>query len=152
MAVETGLNWVFAIDTAESEGSPSWSDLPQQRGGGISFKKTDVDATNKDQSGWEHMVSTRRGWSASVDGVVSDNDTALQYLIDTNALHASAVDKPIHIKLTNAAGDTWIGWATMDELSIEAPENDLVSYSISFTGRAQDNTGADAPITLTRAA
>ncbi len=151
MAVETGINWVYAVDTAESEGSPSFADLPQQKGGGISFSKSDVDATNKENSGWEDYVTTRRGWSGSVDGQSDDNDAGLEYLIDTNQLHATVTDKPVHIRLTNAAGDTWIGWATMETIDYNFDEADLVQWTASFKGRSRTNTGASSPITLTRA-
>ncbi len=143
MAVQTGLSWLFYVDTAASEGSPSWAKLPQQRGGNLNFSKSDVDATNKDESGWETSVSTRRGFTASVDGAYEDNDAALNYLIDTNQLHATATDNRVQLKMVDQAGDTYIGWTTVDSIELDAPEADLVSYSLSFTGR-----GA---LTLTRA-
>jgi len=143
MAVETGLSWLFYVDTADDPSSPTWAKLPQQRGGNLNFSKTDVDATNKDNSGWEDSVSTRRGWSASCDGVYENDDAAIQYLIDTNQLAASTTDYDVYLKLVDKAGDTYIGSATMDSIELDCPEGDLVSYSISFTGR-----GA---LTLTRA-
>jgi len=115
MAVETGLNWVFWVDDAESSASPTFKQLGQQTTGTLNFSKQDVDATNKDNSGWEDFVTTRRGWSASCEGVSDDNDTALEYLVDTNAL-AADVDKPVQLKLENAAGDSFIGWSTMESL------------------------------------
>ena len=45
--------------------------------------------------------------------------------------------------MVDQAGDTYIGWTTVDSIELDAPEADLVSYSLSFTGR-----GA---LTLTRA-
>ena len=143
MAVETGLSWLFYVDTADDLTSPTWALLPQQRGGNFSFSKTDVDATSKDNSGWEDSISTRRGWTASVDGAYEDNDAALIYLIDTNQLAASATDYKVGLKLVDEAGDTYIGNATLDSLELDAPESDLVSYSMSFTGRGS--------LTLTRA-
>ena len=143
MAVETGLTWLFYVDTAEDIASPTWAKLPQQRGGNLNFSKSDVDATNKDESGWETSISTRRGWSASVDGCYEDNDSALDYLIDANQLHATVVNKPVNIKLVDAAGDTYIATATLDSIELDCPEADLVSYSLSFTGRGS--------LTLTRA-
>jgi len=143
MAVETGLSWLFYVDTADDLASPTWALLPQQRGGNLSFSKTDVDATNKDNSGWEDSVSTRRGWTASVDGAYEDNNSALDYLLDVNELHASNTDYAVGLKMVDAAGDTYIGSTTMDSIELDAPESDLVSYSLSFTGR-----GA---LTLTRA-
>jgi len=143
MAVETGLSWLFYVDTADDPSSPTWAKLPQQRGGNLSFSKEDVDSTNKDNSGWIDSVSTRRGWTASCDGVYENDDAAIQYLIDTNQLAASTTNYDVYIKLVDKAGDTYTGSATMDSIELECPEGDLVSYSLSFTGR-----GA---LTLTRA-
>jgi len=135
MAVETGLSWLFYVDTADDPSGPTWAKLPQQRGGNLNFAKTDVDSTNKDNSGWEDSVSTRRGWSATVDGVYENDDAALQYLIDTNQLSGGVTDYPVYIKMVDAAGDVYTGSTCMDSIELDAPEADLVSYSISFTGR-----------------
>ena len=143
MAVETGLNWEFYVDIADDLTSPSWVLLPQQRDGSLSLSKTDVDSTNKENSGWIDSFSTRRGWTASVEGIYEDNDSALDYLIATNELHASNTDYQVGIKLVDNAADTYIGATTLDSIELALPEADLVTYSLSFTGR-----GA---LTLTRA-
>ena len=143
MAVETGLNWEFYVDIADDLASPSWVLLPQQRDGSLSLSKTDVDSTSKENSGWIDSFSTRRGWSASVEGIYEDNDSALDYLIATNELHASNTDYQVGIKLVDNAADTYIGATTLDSIELALPEADLVTYSLSFTGR-----GA---LTLTRA-
>lgn len=152
MAVETGLNWLYSIDITETEAtSLPFTDLPQQKGGSLAFSKSDVDATNKENSGWEDYVSTRRGWSGSVDGQSDDNDSALEYLIDTNQMHATLTDRPVRLAVTNDAGDTWVGWATMESFDYNFDEQDLVNYSVSFKGRSRTNTGATSVFTLTRA-
>jgi len=133
MAGVTGLTWLFAVDVDDT-GSEDWQDLPQQRGGSLSFSKTDVDSSSKDDAGWETSISTRRAWTFSVDGVWEDNNSGLNYLVDTNQLGADT-DAPVRCRFTNSAGDTYIGSATMDSYELDAPESDLVSYSISFTGR-----------------
>lgn len=133
MAGVTGLNWKISVDIDDG-GSTDWQVLPQQRGGSLSFSKSDVDASNKDNAGWETSLSTRRGWTFSVDGIWEDNNSGLNYLVDTNQL-GTATDYPVGVKLENSAGDTYIGSATMDSYELDAPESDLVSYSISFTGR-----------------
>lgn len=155
MAVETGLNWLVAVDDAENEAIPTWKDLPQQTTGTLTFSKSDVDATNKDNSGWEDFVTTRRGWALSVEGQYDDANNAatfaLFYLIDTNALHATDVDAPVHLRLTNAAGDTLIGWSTMESFEYSYDEQGLVTYSGSFKGRSRTNTGASSPLAQTLA-
>ena len=133
MAGVTGLNWKISVDIDDG-GSEDWQVLPQQRGGSLSFSKSDVDASNKDNAGWEDSLSTRRGWTFSVDGVWEDNNSALNYLVDTNQLGV-ATNFPVGVKLENSAGDVYNGSATMDSYELDAPESDLVSYSISFTGR-----------------
>ena len=143
MAVETGLNWEFYVDIADDLASPSWVLLPQQRDGSLSLSKTDVDSTNKENSGWIDSFSTRRGWTASVEGIYEDNDSARDYLIATNELHASNTDYQVGVKLVDNAGDTYVGATPLASIELALPEADLVTYSLSFTGR-----GA---LTLTRA-
>ena len=133
MAGVTGLNWKISVDIDDG-GSEDWQVLPQQRGGSLSFSKSDVDSSSKDDAGWETSLSTRRGWTFSVDGVWEDNNSALNYLVDTNQLGV-ATDYPVGVKLENSAGDVYNGSATMDSYELDAPESDLVSYSVSFTGR-----------------
>ena len=133
MAGVTGLNWKLSVDIDDG-GSEDWQLLPQQRGGALSFSKTDVDASSKSNAGWEDSISTRRSWTFSVDGIWEDNNSALNYLVDTNQLGTST-DFPVGVKLENSAGDVYSGSATMDSYELDAPESDLVSYSISFTGR-----------------
>ena len=133
MAGVTGLNWKLSVDIDDG-GSEDWQLLPQQRGGSLSFSKTDVDASSKSNAGWEDSISTRRSWTFSVDGIWEDNNSALNYLVDTNQLGTST-DFPVGVKLENSAGDVYNGSATMDSYELDAPESDLVSYSISFTGR-----------------
>ena len=133
MAGVTGLNWKISVDIDDG-GSEDWQVLPQQRGGSLSFSKSDVDSSSKDDAGWEASISTRRGWTFSVDGVWEDNNSALNYLVDTNQLGV-ATDYPVGVKLENSAGDVYNGSATMDSYELDAPESDLVSYSVSFTGR-----------------
>ena len=135
MAVETGLTWLFYVDTADDPSSPTWAKLPQQRGGNLNFSKTDVDSTNKDNAGFEDSISTRRGWSASCDGVYENDDAAIQYLIDTNQLDGAITNFPVYVKLVDAAGDVYTGSTTLDSIELDCPEGDLVSYSLSFTGR-----------------
>tara|TARA_R100001244_G_scaffold91709_1_gene69398 strand:+ start:633 stop:1058 length:426 start_codon:yes stop_codon:yes gene_type:complete len=133
MAGVTGLNWKLSVDIDDG-GSEDWQLLPQQRGGSLSFSKTDVDASSKSNAGWEDSISTRRSFTFSVDGIWEDNNSALNYLVDTNQLGTST-DFPVGVKLENSAGDVYSGSATMDSYELDAPESDLVSYSISFTGR-----------------
>ena len=133
MAGVTGISWKISVDIDDG-GSEDWQLLPQQRGGSLSFSKTDVDASSKSNAGWEDSISTRRSWTFSVDGIWEDNNSALNYLVDTNQLGTST-DFPVGVKLENSAGDVYSGSATMDSYELDAPESDLVSYSISFTGR-----------------
>ena len=62
MAVETGLGWIIAVDTADDlEGTPTFVDLPNQQSGGVKFNRSDVPANHKGEAGWETSVSISRG-------------------------------------------------------------------------------------------
>ena len=131
---QTGLSWKLAVDNNSNPLDPGWIDLPGQRGGSMSMTHTDVDVSNKDNSGWEDSVSTRRGWTFDVDGVADENNGAVVFLVGT-WLTGSDTDSRVNVRLTNEDGDTFNGWATLNNMDYDFPESDLVSYSCSFTGR-----------------
>lgn len=134
MSVETGLNWLVYVDTADDLESPSWASLPNQQGGGIEFTRNDASANHKGNSGWEDYVTISRGWQIPVNGLADDDNTGMLFLVDTKALSADT-DVSIGVKLENADGDTYIGTASIDSIKYDAPFDGLVTYTGSFKGR-----------------
>jgi len=136
MAIETGLSWKVWLDTNENPSSPSWDDLPQQKGGTLEFSTTDADATNKDNSGWADSITTSRSWTVTCDGLADPDDTCYLYLVDTVGFGATT-DHRVNLKMENADGDTYIGWAKVDNFSISFGYDEVVNYSVSFSGRGE---------------
>ena len=134
MAIETGLNWKLAIDTNENPSSPNWVDLPQQTTGEFNWSPDDADATNKSNAGWADSVTISRSWTSSASGYTDPDDTAYLYLYDT-VMFGATTDHPVYVRHTNADGDTVIGKAKIDNFTDSFGHDEVVNYSIAFTGR-----------------
>ena len=142
MAVNSGRTVVVKVSTDNANhvyDSASWTSIGQQRGGAAE-RTTDVaDATHKGTTGsWATSISTRRGWSLSVDGVldVSDQGWALLYaawnsvdsewfLLDGSTMSGVSHPEP------SVVGS---GTAFITSLSFDFPEADIVSYSAELQG------------------
>jgi predicted secreted protein len=111
-------------------------DLPQQTSGEFNWSPEDADATNKSNAGWADSITISRSWTCSVSGFSDPDDTAYLYLVDTVAL-GTTTDHPVYVKITNHDGDTFTGKAKIDSFSDSFGHDEVVNYSVSFTGRTQ---------------
>lgn len=134
MAITTGLEWLIAVDTNENPASPSWATLSQQQTGELTWSGSDADATNKDNAGWADSITTSRTWGGSATCLSDPGDTAYLYLVDTVAF-GTTTDHSIYVRCINHDGDTVIGKAKIDNLSESFGYDEVVNYSVSFTGR-----------------
>lgn len=144
MAIVTGLEWKVWIDQAETPAAPNWLDLPQQKGGTLDFTTTDADATNKDNSGWADSVTTSRSWTLTCDGLADPEDTAYLYLVDTVGF-GTTTDHAVYVKMENNDGDVYTGKAKVDSFSISFGYDEVVNYSVSFTGREAPTSTRSPP-------
>lgn len=136
MAIETGLNWLFAVDTNENPSSRNWVDLPQQTSGSFNWSPDDVDATNKSNAGWADSLTVSRSWTGSCSGQTDPDDTAYLYIVDTVAF-GTTTDHPVYVRIINDDGDTIIGKAKIDSWEESFGHDEVVNYSITFTGRTE---------------
>ena len=135
MAIETGLDWLIYVDTAESEGSPSWAKFPQQKEGPLEWSSDSEDATNKDDAGWKNSIGTGRGVGITVDGMVDPADTAFSYMIYTVAF-GTTTHHNVHLKFENEDGDTVVGWFGVTSVNLN-PGLGIATYSFSFESRGE---------------
>lgn len=136
MSVELGLGWIVSVDTADSEVTPVWAALPNQRTGKLTLDRDSVEINTKQNAGWRDFISHIRGWSIPVEGFGDEDDTAMLFLVDSKALAAS-VDVQVQVKLENTDGDTYIGWAVLDSLELDAPMDGPLTYSVTFKGKGE---------------
>lgn len=102
-----------------------------QQGLTINRDKDTIEVTSKDSQGWKQNVVGFKEWSIDNDGVyVRDHNShkKLKEIFEG--------DDPVLLKVTNQKAQTEMfgGLALLTSYPIEAPYDDAVTYSASFTG------------------
>lgn len=148
--MDFGRDWELYVDTAESEATPTWVLVPEQRTMTVDFAKETQDLASKETGDWNHTEAFRRSATVQANGWAVVDNAALQYLLDTNMLGASA-SAPVHLRLLNAQGDELIAWFELETFNLTLNENSVGEWNLSAKSRAKDNLGVTVLPTLTRA-
>jgi len=91
-----------------------------------------IDATTKSSSGWKDVLPGLRDWSVDGEGFVAFDATEGVEESITDLTNRTQVTLKFSTEVT---GDSrWTGSAYVSSISINAPLEDVVSYSLSFTG------------------
>ena len=108
----------------------------------LGFTQNTIETTNKDTGSWETFIAGRRGGTISCDGFVAlDSDYNYSYLYGL-MMEQSTVWLRFS---TNITGDKYYQvQALLTDLSLEAPDNDNMSFSVSFR-----TVGSPQEVTLT---
>lgn len=91
-----------------------------------------IDATTKSSAGWKDILPGLRDWSIDAEGLVAYDATE-----GVEELYADITGRTqVTVKFTTeVTGDArWTGSAYVSSMSLSAPMEDVVSYSISFAG------------------
>lgn len=108
-----------------------------QRSATFNTEKNMVDATHKQTAGWAQNIPGQGSWSIDVDGLVlngvpgSEEETASF----KSMLQAYLNDELLEIEFNDPTGISFSGQAYMTSLPIEAPMDDVMTYSTSFSGQ-----------------
>lgn len=109
-----------------------------QKNTSISMSADTIDASNKTTGDWYINISGPKQWSSSCDGVIYLNDAG--YKAAVNAFMNSSEIKAV---FKNESGTMhYEGEAYIAALDLDAPYEDLVTYSIELVGAGalQDKT------------
>lgn len=99
-----------------------------QRGATLNRSSEAIDVTNKVNGGWKENVAGFKEWSVDCDGL---------YVVDDAGYAAleAAFNTSDEVELKIASGSlVYVGKAIITDFPIEAPYDDIATYSISFTG------------------
>lgn len=100
-----------------------------QRGATLNRSSNAIDVSNKVTGDWKRSISGLKEWSLDCNGLVVADDagfTALETAFNEGA--------EVVIQLAETAGLSYSGAAIITDFPIEAPYEDVATYSISFTG------------------
>jgi TP901-1 family phage major tail protein len=104
--------------------------LAGQRNATLNRSAETIDATSKDSEGhWQESIAGFKSYSIDADGAFVQDDVAYK-ILETAFLNSENVD----VYLEMPSGIRYEGNATITDLSLEVPYDDLVSYSISLQG------------------
>lgn len=114
-----------------------------QKSTSISMSADTIDASCKDAGDWYINISGPKQWSASCDGIVYLNDEGYKAAVNAfmNSTAITAVFKN-EAKTIHYEGEAYI-----TSLDLDAPYEDLTSYSmeVSGAGKLEDKTTTTNP-------
>ena len=125
-----GKNYFIYVNTGTNETiGAEWLLVGGQRGGTLSRKADSIDASHKGSGGWKSTLQGLKEWSIDLDTLVMPNDEGLQVINQ-----AFLDDQQINLKFEYPDKSYVTGWASITELSLEAPHDDVATYKGSLNG------------------
>ena len=100
-----------------------------QRNASLEMSAETIDTTVKSTGGWASKITGIKSWTSSCDGVYFVDDAGLE-AAQTAFMNGTAVS----LEFSNSSGLTYSGQAVITSMSVEAGQEDVVSYTISFEG------------------
>ena len=100
-----------------------------QRNASLEMSAETVNTTVKSTGGWASKIPGMKSWTSSCDGIYFLDDTGLA-AAQTAFMNGTAVG----LEFSNANGLAYSGQAVITSMSVEAGQEDVVSYTISFEG------------------
>ena len=100
-----------------------------QRNASLEMSAETIDTTVKSTGGWASKIPGIKSWTSSCDGVYFLDDAGLE------AAQAAFMNgTEVKLDFTNSSGLAYSGQAVITSMSVEAGQEDVVSYTISFEG------------------
>ena len=100
-----------------------------QRNASLEMSSETIDTTVKTTGGWASKIPGIKSWTSSCDGIYFLNDAGLK-AAQTAFMNGTAVS----LEFSNSSGLSYSGQAVITSMSVEAGQEDIVSYTISFEG------------------
>lgn len=100
-----------------------------QRNGSLEMSAETIDTTVKSTGGWAAKIPGIKSWTSSCDGVYFLDDAGL-----AAAQTAFMSGTEVKLEFSNSRGLAYSGQAVITSMSVEAGQEDVVSYTISFEG------------------
>lgn len=125
-----GKNYFIYVNVGTDEDkNAQWIKIGGQRGGSLSRKADTIDASHKDSGGWKTTLQGLKEWSIELDTLVMVNDEGLE------VLNQAFLDSQlVHLKFEYPDKAYVTGWASITEMSIDAPHDDVATYKGTLSG------------------
>ena len=104
-----------------------------QRGASLSRTSETIDVSNKVSGGWKRSIAGLKEWSVDCDGLLLLDDAA--YIALEEAFLAG---DEVEIQIAGTESSvSFSGPAIITDFPIDAPYDDVATYSLSFTGTGE---------------
>ena len=100
-----------------------------QRNASLEMSAETIDTTVKSTGGWASKIPGIKSWTSSCDGVYFLDDAGLE-AAQTAFMNGTAVQ----LEFSKGVELVYSGQAVITSMSVEAGQEDVVSYTISFEG------------------
>lgn len=125
---KTGVDVLISVENETGEEQV----IGGQRSATLSREIETIDATHKQVAGWAYNIAGQGSWSIETDGTLLEGDEALD-ILETKFENKEAVK----VTFTNPSGKSYTGDAILTEYPIEAPMDDVMTYTMTFQGQGK---------------
>lgn len=123
-----GIDIMVSVNTGTAE-VPVYTAVGGQRGATLNRSSETIDVSNKVSGDWRKSISGLKEWSVDADGLLALSDAGFAAL--ETAFNDS---EEVLIQIAKGTDLVYSGEAIITDFPIEAPYDDVATYSVSFTG------------------
>ena len=123
-----GLDVLIKVNVGTAE-SPEYVAVGAQRGASLSRSAETLDKTSKDSDGWQESLAGLKSWSISTDGLLILDDEGYEALEN-----AYMMNENVLVQFSTKSGAMFEGDAIITAIDLDAPYDDLISYTAEFQG------------------
>lgn len=128
MAYEKGVSVLLKVNTG-TDLLPVWTAVGGQRGATLNRSADTIETTSKDSTGYKSYAYGFKDWSIDADGLLVTDDAGYGELED-----AFIAGTTIKVDVVMASGDKYSGDVIITDFPIEAPYDDMTTYSVTLQG------------------
>lgn len=137
MAHENGIDFILNVNTG-TDSVPVWTKVGGQRGATLNRSADTVETTSKDSDGYKSYEASFKDWSIDADGLIVTDDAGWVEMED-----AFEAGSKLKVQFVTASGDKYDGSVIITDFPVEAPYDDMATYSVTLQG-----TGAPVKTTV----
>ena len=123
-----GLDVLIKVNVGTEE-TPEYVAVGAQRGASLSRSAETLDKTSKDSDGWQESLAGLKSWTISTDGLLILDDEGYEALEN-----AYMMSENVLVQFSTKSGAMFEGDAIITAIDLDAPYDDLISYTAEFQG------------------
>ncbi|MCD4839730.1 phage major tail protein, TP901-1 family [Neobacillus sedimentimangrovi] len=124
-----GIDFIINVNIGTDQ-EPVWTKVAGQRGCTLNRSAETLETTSKDStSGFKEFEVSFKEWSIEADGLLVNGDTGFSALED-----AFMNGEKVKVQMATPSGDKFEGMALITDFPIEAPYDDMATYSVTLQG------------------